>query len=314
MKKAVIVLLILGAACGWGWYEGKQDVKDFSHTGTQQSASLQTKSQSSDTDRALSIARGTFSAVRSSAEDIKNGLAAGNDTEGTIVRKDSSAPPSRSTVQDEQKEENAADKINDIRNFKQALESRIHRENFVPLNEIPQTMRQAIVTTEDKRYYSHGAIDPIGIMRAMIINYRAGGTVEGGSTIAQQTVKNIFLSNERTLSRKIEELVLAVQLEKNYSKDQILELYLNTIYFGHGAYGIREASEIYFHKEPKDLNLAQCAMLAGLPQAPSAYDPIDHPEAGMNRMKTVLSLMEEAGLISPEERAAAPSNLWNRHS
>ena len=111
----------------------------------------------------------------------------------------------------------------------------------------------------------------------MVTNYMAGETLEGGSTIDQQTVKNIFLSPERTMSRKIEELALAVQLDRYYTKQEILELYLNTIYFGHGAYGLREASHTYFGKEPKELDLSQCAMLAGLPQAPSAYDPIDHP-------------------------------------
>lgn len=171
-------------------------------------------------------------------------------------------------------------------------------------------MKKGIIATEDRRYYEHGAIDLIGVGRAAFTNYMAGETVEGGSTIAQQTVKNIFLSNERTMTRKVEELALAVQLEHNYSKDQILELYLNTIYFGHGAYGVGEASRTYFGKEPKDLDLSQCAMLAGLPQAPSAYDPIAHPQEGAKRMTTVLALMAQEGYITPEQAATAALHLW----
>ena len=116
---------------------------------------------------------------------------------------------------------------------------------------------QALVDTEDKRFYEHGALDLVGVARAAVANYMAGRTVQGGSTLSQQTVKNIFLSNHRTFSRKVQELLLAIQLERNYSKDEILELYLNTIYFGHGAYGVANASKVYFGKTPEQLNLAQ---------------------------------------------------------
>ena len=112
------------------------------------------------------------------------------------------------------------------------------------------------------------------------------------------------------MTRKLEELALAVQLERNYSKEEILELYLNTIYFGHGTYGVGEASRVYFGKEPKDLDLSQCAMLAGLPQAPSAYDPISHPQEGAKRMTTVLALMAQEGYITPEEAAKSAMHLW----
>ena len=201
-------------------------------------------------------------------------------------------------------------KWNNVAHFQTALESRIDRKKFVPSDQIPDLLKKGIVATEDRRYYDHGAIDLIGVGRAFIANALAGHTMEGGSTIAQQTVKNIFLSNERTMARKVEELALAMQLEKYYSKDQILEIYLNTIYFGHGAYGVGPASRTYFGKEPKDLDLAQCAMLAGLPQAPSAYDPLDHPQEGAKRMTMVLALMAQEGYITPEQAAQSALNLW----
>lgn len=189
--------------------------------------------------------------------------------------------------------------------FKDAVESRINRSRFVPSSEIPPLLKNAIVAAEDRRFYDHGAIDIVSVGRAAMANSMAGTTVEGGSTLAQQTVKNLFLSDERTFSRKLRELVLAVQLEKYYTKDQILELYLNTIYFGHGTYGIRDACRTYFNKEPKDLTIAQCAMIAGLPQAPSAYDPIDHPAEAKKRMSIVLMLMAKEGYITPQETASA---------
>ena len=170
-------------------------------------------------------------------------------------------------------------------------------------------MKKAIVATEDRRFYDHGALDLVSVTRALVTNYMAGQTLEGGSTIAQQTVKNIFLSHDRTLSRKIEELALAVRLEKNYTKDEILELYLNTIYFGHGAYGIKDAARIYFGKDVKDLNVSQCAMLAGLPQAPSVYDPITHPEEGIRRMAVVLTLMAQQEYISSEDAVKAAEDF-----
>lgn len=209
-------------------------------------------------------------------------------------------------------DESLTDKIHDVRDFRNELESRVDRKKFVPYKDINPLMIKALVATEDRRFYDHGALDIMGVARAAVTNYMAGTTVEGGSTISQQTVKNIFLSNERTMSRKVEELLLAMQLEKYYSKEQILELYLNTIYFGHGAYGIGEASETYFHKKPADLNLAQCAMLAGLPQAPTAYDPIDHPKDGMNRMGVVLTLMTTEGICTAQDAISAPAHLWDK--
>ncbi len=185
-------------------------------------------------------------------------------------------------------------------NFETAVEDQLHREQFVPLDEMPIYLRQAIIATEDKRFYEHGPIDFISIARAMFNNYQAGETVEGGSTISQQTVKNIFLAPDRSWLRKFEEMLLASRLERLYTKDEILEMYLNTIYYGAGAYGIGEAAEIYFGVEVSDLNLAQCALLAGLPQAPSALNPFTNYEGAKARQQTVLALMTRQGMISPE--------------
>lgn len=192
------------------------------------------------------------------------------------------------------------DRLWAIYDFSPALEKHIDRSEWTPLSRIPPLLQQAVIAAEDRRFYDHGAVDLIGVARALYVNYEAGTTVEGGSTIAQQTVKNIFLSNQRTMERKTEEMLLAIQLERHYSKDQILEMYLNTIYFGHGAYGIGNASRIYFGVAPEALTVGQCAMLAGLPQAPTAYDPINHPEAARDRQQTVLQLMADQHLISAE--------------
>ena len=203
----------------------------------------------------------------------------------------------------------AMERVRRVYHFKESLEAKVDRKQFVSSKDIPDMMKKAIVATEDRRFYDHGALDLVSVTRALVTNYMAGQTLEGGSTIAQQTVKNIFLSHDRTLARKIEELALAVRLEKNYTKDEILELYLNTIYFGHGAYGIKDAARIYFGKDVKDLNVSQCAMLAGLPQAPSVYDPITHPEEGIRRMAVVLTLMAQQEYISSEDAVKAAEDF-----
>lgn len=166
---------------------------------------------------------------------------------------------------------------------------------------MPKSLKEAVVATEDRRFYEHGAIDPIGIARAVIVNFNSGRTMEGGSSISQQVVKNTFLTQERTLTRKAQELILSILLERNYSKDEILEIYLNTAYFGANATGIEQASRIYFNKKPEYLTLAQSSLLAGLLQAPSYYNPLENYEAARNRQKIVLTLMAEQGYITDQQ-------------
>lgn len=183
--------------------------------------------------------------------------------------------------------------------FRETFESHLDRERFTPSEDIPLLMRQAIVATEDRRFYEHGAVDLMSIGRAMLANYQAGDVAEGASTITQQVIKNILLTDERTWLRKGQEMLLAAQMERVYTKDEILEIYLNTIYYGSGATGIGEAARIYFDTTPDRLTLAQCAMLAGLPQAPSARNPFSDYDGAKARQKTVLTLMMRQGMISP---------------
>ena len=255
--------------------------------------------------------KGIIAEVKDTVSTLISGMSSSPTAQGAVEKQAKPSPASPSTVVKEKAEAGTLrEKWDDVSHFRESLESRVHREKFVPYDKIPDLLKKGIIATEDRRYYDHGAVDIIGVARAFITNSMAGETLEGGSTIAQQTVKNIFLSNDRTMTRKLEELALAVQLERNYSKEEILELYLNTIYFGHGTYGVGEASRVYFGKEPKDLDLSQCAMLAGLPQAPSAYDPISHPQEGAKRMTTVLALMAQEGYITPEEAAKSAMHLW----
>ena len=190
--------------------------------------------------------------------------------------------------------------------FQEAMDDKLsHIQMYISVSLLPQSLRQAVVATEDKRFYEHGPIDPIGIIRAFVVNAYSGETVQGGSTISQQVVKNVFLSHERTLSRKVQEVVLAFLLEQHYSKDEILEIYLNTAYYGANATGIYEASRTYYGKDPSDLTLPQSAMLAGLLQAPTYYNPLENYEAARNRQQVVLALMSEQGYITPWQATQA---------
>jgi 1A family penicillin-binding protein len=179
----------------------------------------------------------------------------------------------------------------------------------VNLEEISPYFINAIIAVEDKRFYKHYGIDINGLIRAIFINLKAQKIAAGGSTITQQTAKTLFLSNERTWSRKFKELYYAILLEKKYSKDEILTMYCNSIYFGQGAYGVELASRTYFGKKAKDLSLAQSAILAGLPQSPNYYDPYVNPDEAKKRQALVLQRMSEEGMISPSEKAEALQEL-----
>jgi penicillin-binding protein 1A len=179
------------------------------------------------------------------------------------------------------------------------------QRTFVPLSDIPLIMQKALISIEDARFYDHGALDYIGIARAFIINVLHGGVLEGGSTLTQQLARNLFLTPQRTLSRKIREALLAIQLAKNFTKNQILDMYFNQIYFGQGAYGIEAASRIYFGVNCKDLTLPECAMIAALPKAPSYYDPYVHPIQAVARRNLVLKAMHSQGYITKSEEELA---------
>ena len=203
-----------------------------------------------------------------------------------------------------------ASKLERLKSIKSAVAERIKdREHYVPLEEIPRSLKQAIVAIEDSRFYSHKGFDPEGIARATVVNVEAGQIEEGASTITQQLVKNLFLSQEQSFTRKLEEIVLAINLERNFSKDEILELYLNTIYFGSNFYGVYEAAEGYFGKEPRDLTLAESAMLAGLPQAPSLYSPYVDFLAAKNRQLLVINAMVKANVLTNREAERARNDL-----
>lgn len=182
-----------------------------------------------------------------------------------------------------------------------AVKARVSAQHgtYAPLDEIPLALQQAFIATEDARFYRHPGVDLEGIARALFTNMQDRQFTEGGSTITQQLVKNLFLSQEKTVSRKIEEIALAVGVEMRFSKDDILEMYVNQIYYGSGAYGIAAAAEIYFDKHVKDLTLAESAMLAGLPQAPSVYSPYVNFHAAKQRQALVLDLMSKHAFISP---------------
>ncbi len=180
-------------------------------------------------------------------------------------------------------------------------ELHVERRIFVPLAQIPQTLRDAIIATEDRRFYSHWGIDPIGVARAVVQNYRRGRIVEGGSTITQQLTKVLFLTPDKSLERKLKEAVLALELERRYSKDRILEMYLNQVYFGNGAYGVEAAARTYFGKSVSELNVREAALLAGLPRAPSSYSPFDHDEAARRRREVVLRRLVEYGTLKDDE-------------
>ena len=174
-------------------------------------------------------------------------------------------------------------------------------EHYVPFSDLPQDYINAVISVEDRRYYDHGPIDFIGIARALWTNLRTGELQEGGSTITQQVAKNLVFTQEETLSRKLGELFAAFDLEKNFSKDEIFALYVNSAYFGEGYYGIYDASMGYYNKEPQDLNLDEASMLAGVPNAPSVYAPTVNPDLAKQRQEHVLNTMVENEYITQEQ-------------
>lgn len=187
--------------------------------------------------------------------------------------------------------------------------------NYLPVaqEELTSTVKQAFIAAEDNRFYRHWGIDTIGILRAAWNNLLHGGIVQGGSTITQQLAKNAFLGPSRTLKRKVQEVFLAVQLERHYTKDEILTFYLNRVYFGEGAWGIGAAARTYFNKRVSDLTLGEAALLAGLVQGPSYYDPFRNPEAAIARRNTVLRQMLACRFITPEEYRRAGEEPLSLH-
>ncbi len=176
-------------------------------------------------------------------------------------------------------------------------------QNRLPIyiNKVPQNLQNAFIAAEDNRFYEHIGIDPIGIFRAIFANLTNRGIAQGGSTITQQLAKNAFLSQEQTLKRKIQEAMLALEIEHKYSKKEILEMYMNQIYFGQGAYGIQTAAKTYFNKDVNELTLTQCAMLAGLPKSPNYYSPFNNLNEAKKRKNVVLDQMVKYGYVSAAE-------------
>lgn len=218
-------------------------------------------------------------------------------------------PEEKISVEEAKDDASLSARVKRIIFIKNAVNSKINRENFINIDEMPRDLIHAIVAVEDNRFYSHHGFDIEAIGRATLVNLQYGRIEEGASTITQQLVKNLLLSPEQTFDRKIEELILAFDMETVYTKEEILELYLNTIYFGSNFYGIKDAAKGYFGKNPKDLTLEEAAMLAGLPNAPSLYSPYVDLELAKKRQKTVIEAMEKNGYIinsTAEKAKTAP--------
>ena len=203
----------------------------------------------------------------------------------------------------------APDASSRIYDAKGRLITTVHaEENRLPvsIDEVPANLQNAFIAVEDNRFYEHHGVDPLGIIRAVFRNIISGNaTAQGGSTITQQLARNAFLSQEQTLKRKLLEAFLALKIERQYTKKEILEMYMNQIYFGQGCYGIQTASKVYFGKDVKDLSLAQCALIAGLPNSPNYYSPFHSVEAAKQRQSIVLDQMVKYGYITESEAAAA---------
>ena len=177
----------------------------------------------------------------------------------------------------------------------------IEKENYSKIDEIPKIYKDAVISVEDHRFYKHNGVDIIAIGRAFVNDIKAMEFVEGGSTITQQLAKNIYFTQEKKITRKIAEVFMAFEIEKEYDKNQILELYLNTSYFGDGYYTVKEACKGYFNKELNEMTDYECILLAGIPNAPSVYAPTKNPELAIQRQKQVMNKMVEYEYLTQEE-------------
>ncbi len=184
----------------------------------------------------------------------------------------------------------------------QSLEQKVqnvrNKQNYTKIEEMPKTYINAVIAVEDHRFYKHGGIDIIAIGRAIINDIKTMSLIEGGSTITQQMAKNLYFTQDKVIERKIAEVFMAWEIESKYSKDEILELYLNTTYFGDGYYTVKEACRGYFNKEPIEMTEYECTLLAGIPNAPSIYAPTKNPELANQRQQQVKKQMIKYGYIT----------------
>ena len=205
-------------------------------------------------------------------------------------------------------EPDTAEQIARVLFIRRAIEARLNRADYMPIHHISPDLRNAVVAIEDRRFYDHWGFDMTGMARATLVNIQHGHIEEGASTITQQLVKNLFLANEQTFTRKAEELLLALAIENAYTKDEILEMYLNVVYYGAGFYGVNAAAEGYYGKTPAALNLPEASMLAGIPNAPSELSPFVNFMAAKKRQAIVLDTMEAQGLI--DARTAEDAKMY----
>lgn len=205
-------------------------------------------------------------------------------------------------------EPDTAEQIARVLFIRRAIGARLNRADYMPIHHISPDLRNAVVAIEDRRFYDHWGFDMTGMARATLVNIQHGHIEEGASTITQQLVKNLFLANEQTFTRKAEELLLALAIENAYTKDEILEMYLNVVYYGAGFYGVNAAAEGYYGKTPAALNLPEASMLAGIPNAPSELSPFVNFMAAKKRQAIVLDTMEAQGLI--DARTAEDAKMY----
>ena len=173
-------------------------------------------------------------------------------------------------------------------------------DNYTTIDELPEVYVNAVLAVEDKRFYSHPGVDPIAACRALVNDIRAGAYVEGGSTITQQLAKNQYFTQDKKILRKVSEMFMAFKIESVLDKDKIFELYVNSIFFGNGYYCVADASWGYFGKPPSEMNFDECTLLAGIPNAPTNYNPAANPELARERQAQVIEKMKKAGYISEE--------------